>query len=102
MRHYAVEFFDGESDIMTANLIVENIISRVDNEGTIHSMQEEIEDHKVLDGKVPNSEGIVWLSKELRESNVPSKDGTCYLGGRMVPIIEEISRVLRTVNLLEL
>ena len=45
LRQQEVEFLDGESEVMTANLIAENIISRTDDEGHVHKMLDEIEDH---------------------------------------------------------
>ena len=57
LRQYEVEFLDGETEIMTANLIAENILSQVDDNGHVHLMLDEIEDHRVLNDAVPKSEG---------------------------------------------
>ena len=45
MKQYEVEFLDRQTEVMTANLIAENIIGRVDDEGHSHMMLAEIEDH---------------------------------------------------------
>ena len=36
LRQYKVEFLDGETEIMTAKLIAENIFAQVDDNGHIH------------------------------------------------------------------
>ena len=48
LRQYKVEFWDGEVEIMTANLTTENILAQVDDNGYMHMMLDEIEDHRVL------------------------------------------------------
>ena len=53
MRQYEVEFSDGDWENMTANLIAENIISRVDDEGHEHLMMDEIVEYP-NQGQDPN------------------------------------------------
>ena len=62
-RQYEVEFLDGEIEEMTANLIAENVIARVDDEGHAHLMLHEIEDHRVLDNAIPKSQGTFVTSQ---------------------------------------
>lgn len=62
-RQYEVEFMNGESEIMTANLIAENIISRTDEEGYTHKMLDEIEDHRVLEDAIPMNQGT-FITKQ--------------------------------------
>ena len=57
MRQYEVEFLDGETEVMTANLIAENILVQVDDNGHVHMMIDEIEDHRVLQDTVKRNEG---------------------------------------------
>jgi hypothetical protein len=56
-RQYEVEYLDGETEILTANIIAENLLAQVDDEGHQQMMIEEIEDHRVLDEAIPKSEG---------------------------------------------
>ena len=56
-RQYEVEFLDGQVEILTANLIAENIIAQADNEGHYHLALDEIEDHRVLEDAIPKSKG---------------------------------------------
>jgi hypothetical protein len=44
-RQYEVEYLDGETEILTANIIVENLLAQVDDEGHRQMMIKEIEDH---------------------------------------------------------
>jgi hypothetical protein len=48
---------DGETEILTANIIAENSLAQVDEEGHRQMMIAEIEDHRVLDDAVPIKEG---------------------------------------------
>ena len=41
-----VEFVDGEVEILTANVIAENLLAQVDAEGNRFLFLEEIEDHR--------------------------------------------------------
>jgi hypothetical protein len=45
-RIYEVQFPDGHTEEFTANTIVENIYSQVDNEGNQFLLLDEINDHK--------------------------------------------------------
>ena len=56
-RQYEVEFLDGQVEILTANIIAENIIAQADNEGHYHLSLDEIEDHRVLEDAIPKNKG---------------------------------------------
>ena len=66
LRQYEVEFMDGEVETMTANLIAENILAQVDDEGHRHLMLDEIEDHRVLENAVPKSEGTYTTQQGMK------------------------------------
>ena len=42
---YEVEFIDGSTEVMAANVIAENLLSQVDQEGHCQLMLDEIIDH---------------------------------------------------------
>ena len=63
LRQYEVEFLDGETEILTANLIAENILAQVDDNGYMHMMIDEIEDHRVLPDAVKKNEGTYTTSQ---------------------------------------
>jgi hypothetical protein len=56
-RMYEIEYADGHIDELTANVIAENLIAQVDEEGRRQMMLGEIMDHRVLQDAIPKSEG---------------------------------------------
>ena len=56
-RRYEIEFADGHIDELTANIIAENLLSQVDEEGHRQMMLSEIIDHRVLPDAIPKEEG---------------------------------------------
>ena len=63
LRQYEVEFLDGETEIMTANLIAKIFLAQVDDNGHIHMMLDEIEDHRVLPDAFKKNEGTYITSQ---------------------------------------
>ena len=56
-RRYEVEYIDGHVEELTANIIAENLIAHVDEEGQRQMMMSEIIDHRVLPDAVLKSRG---------------------------------------------
>ena len=56
-REYEIEYLDGTIEIATANLIAENIISQVDEQGHRQLLLDEIIDHKFI-GKILKNEPV--------------------------------------------
>ena len=56
-RKYEVEYADGHVEELTANIIAENLIAQVDEEGRRQMMMSEIIDHRVLPDAVPKAQG---------------------------------------------
>ena len=56
-RLYDVEFLDGRIQTMSANVIAENLIAQVDDDGRRHLFLDEIIDHRRLDTAIPKSQG---------------------------------------------
>ena len=56
-RKYKVEYADGQVDELTANIIAENLIAQVDEEGRRQMMLSEIIDHRVFPDAIPRSQG---------------------------------------------
>ena len=54
---YEVEYEDGEIEVITANIIAENILTQVDDEGRQQMLMDEIIDYRIKDDTVPMSEG---------------------------------------------
>ena len=64
-RQYEVKFLDGRTEIMTANIIAENLLSQVDGDGHQHLLIDEIEDHRVDDSVVPKSKRAYTTGSRL-------------------------------------
>lgn len=56
-RRYEVQYLDGTTEEVTANVIAENLLSQVDENGHRHLMLREIMDHRKTSEAVPKSEG---------------------------------------------
>jgi len=56
-RKYEVEYADGHVEELTANIIAENLIAQVDDEGRRQMMLSEVIDHRVLSDAIPRSQG---------------------------------------------
>ena len=60
-RLYEVEFADGTTETVPANVIAENLLSQVDQEGHRQLLIDEIIDHKKLPDAIHKSEGTYIL-----------------------------------------
>ena len=58
-RQYEIEFNDGQIEVLPANIIAENILSRVDEESKRQSMMDEIIDHRSSNQAVRKENGYV-------------------------------------------
>ena len=56
-RQYEVEYADGNVEALTANIIAENLIARVDEEGRQQMMLDKIIDHRTTPEAIPKSKG---------------------------------------------
>ena len=56
-RKYEVEYADGNVEELTANIIAENLIAQVDNEGHRQMMLEEVIDHRTTQEAIPKGKG---------------------------------------------
>ena len=54
---YEVEFANGDVDLLAANVIAENLLAQIDEQGHRHLMLGEILDHRVLEDAIPISKG---------------------------------------------
>ena len=50
---YKVEYLDGTKEVLTANIIAENLLAQVDDQGHCHLMVDEIEDHRKNSDAIP-------------------------------------------------
>ena len=82
---YEVEFNDGDTEQLAANVIAENLLAQVDDHGHRHLMLEEIVDHRVLHDAISRSIGTFMtkngVTRQIRttrgwEIYVTWKDGS--------------------------
>jgi hypothetical protein len=73
-RQYEVEFMDGEVEILTANIIAENLLAQVDEEGHRQMLIEEIEDHRTLEDAIPIEGGRIYHPVR-HEEKAPNYEG---------------------------
>ena len=78
-RQYEVMYEDGHSEILTANIIAENLLSQVDDRGHRHLMIDEIEDHRVSKNAIPMSEGTYTTSRGLKKRKVTTRGWEVYV-----------------------
>jgi len=58
-REYVVEFPDGSTDAVTANIIAENMYSQIDSEGRSYAILDEITDHRTNGHALCKDDGFV-------------------------------------------
>ena len=84
---YEVEYTDGTTEQLVANIIAENILSQVDSEGHQYQVLTEVTDHKKygiaiskLDGFIKSSSGDLHRKRKTRgwKILVEWKDGSVY------------------------
>jgi len=64
-RQYTVEFANGYTEILTVNIIAENLLSQVDEDGHQQRMFREIIDHRQLENAVNISGGTFTTARGL-------------------------------------
>ncbi|KAI2501830.1 Reverse transcriptase (RNA-dependent DNA polymerase) [Fragilaria crotonensis] len=76
-RAYEVEFINGHVEELTANIIAENLIAQVDDEGHRQMMLEEILDHRTTREAIPKSQGHMSINMVSNARNKPLEAGNC-------------------------
>ena len=65
-RQYEVEYLDGATEILTANIIAENLLSQVDEEGHQQMLFDEIIDHRRSSKAIGKEEGFYLNPSGIR------------------------------------
>jgi hypothetical protein len=81
---YEVKFDDGTTKILTANIIAENLLAQVDEEGGCQQMLEEIVDHHILPDAIPKSKALLRQDMEFSIRYAPPRVGRFWGNGKMV------------------
>ncbi|KAI2511653.1 Reverse transcriptase (RNA-dependent DNA polymerase) [Fragilaria crotonensis] len=72
-RLYEVEFPDGSTEAITANLIAENILSQVDDEGRSYAVMSEIVDHRTNGHALSKDEWFVEDKRGRRHPRITTR-----------------------------
>ena len=72
-RMYEVEFIDGNVEPLTANIIAENLIAQVDEEGHRQMMLDEIIDHRITRDAIPKERGTYVNSYGVRRPKLTTR-----------------------------
>jgi hypothetical protein len=65
-REYSVEFRDGRTESLSANLIDQNLYSQIDEEGARHVLLDEIIDHQRSDSAIDKADAIVTMKNGVK------------------------------------
>ena len=80
-RAYEIEFIDGTTETLTANIIVENLLPQVDEEGHRHLLLDKIIEYRINNDAVHKSDAFIKTSTGDRRRNMTTKGWEiCVLG----------------------
>ena len=65
-REYGVEFRDGHSEALSANLIAQHLYSETDEEGNVHVLLDDIVDHKRNENAVDKEDAFIIMKNGVK------------------------------------
>mmetsp|Transcript_6492 Transcript_6492/g.15328 ORF Transcript_6492/g.15328 Transcript_6492/m.15328 type:complete len:280 (+) Transcript_6492:692-1531(+) len=65
-RQYEVEYDDGSTEVLSANVLAENLLAQVDEHGHRHRFMEELVDHRSSDKAVKREDGVYTLESGMK------------------------------------
>lgn len=78
-RQYEVEFLNGEKEILAANILAENILAQVDEEGHRHLLIEEIQMHRTDASAIPKEQGTYRTSSGTIRKKLTTRGWQFYV-----------------------
>ena len=78
-RQYEIEYLDGTTEVLTANIIAENLLAQVDNQGHRHLMIDKIEDHQKNSDTIPKERGTITPRSGLQTKKKTTKGWEFYV-----------------------
>ena len=72
-RAYEIEFIDGTTEVITANIIAENLLAQVDEEGHRQMMLDEIIDYRKLPSAMHNDDAFTTTSNGMRRRKMTTR-----------------------------
>ena len=70
---------DGTAEVLTANIIVENLLAQVDDQGHCHLMINEIEDHRNNSDAISKENGTILTPSGLQRKKKTTKGWEFYV-----------------------
>ena len=83
---YDVEYTDGTMETLSANILAENILAQVDENGYRHLMIDEIVDHRKTDEAIPITEGTYRTKHGTIRKKFTTRGWQIYIRFRNVVI----------------
>ena len=65
-REYTVEFTDGHTESLSANILAQNLFSQIDEEGNRHILLDDIIDHRRSEHAVNKEDAFVTMSNGVK------------------------------------
>ena len=81
-RKYDIEYLDGRIESITANILAENVISQVNEDGHRQLVLDEIIDHRKTPEAVPKSEGTYNIPGGIKKKVITTKGWEFYVQWR--------------------
>ena len=78
-RKYEVEYDDGTIEVLSANLLAENLLEQVDEHGHKHRMMEEIGGHRKLDDAVPIEDAFYETAQGNKRRRMTTRGWELYV-----------------------
>jgi hypothetical protein len=66
-RMYVVEWSDGRTEELMANIIAENLFSQMDDEGNRYVLLDDIIDHRNTEGYISGDNGFITLDNGMKQ-----------------------------------
>ena len=70
---------DGTTEVLTVNIIAENLLAQVDDQGHRHLMIDEIEDHRKNSDAIPKEKGTILTPSGLQINKKTTKGWDFYV-----------------------
>ena len=83
LLRYEVDYLDGMTDILSANIIYEKLSDQVDEEGKIHMMIYDFINHRVGTNNAPISYIHYETSNRFNQNKSKKMDGNCMCNESM-------------------
>ena len=70
---------DGTTEVLTVNIIAENLLAQVDDQGHRHLMIDEIEDHRKNSDAIPKEKSTILTPSSLQINKKTTKGWEFYV-----------------------